>query len=226
MPRPVRPLLLTGFEAFDGAAGNPSAVLLEALRGERFGPAATPVETLLLPVSFRTAVAVLRRRLKDPDRALPRAVVALGLAGNRAQISLERVAINLIDARIPDNAGHQPIDVPVRRGGPAAHFATLPLKRMLAAALAQELPVALSLSAGSFVCNALFYHLLDALTGTRVPAGFIHVPWLPGQAPVAAGSAVTPALPLAVQLCALRVLLHAALAAPTRGPRFSAGSEC
>ena len=176
-------------------------------------------------MSFQSAAAGLRRRLQHPARPAPCAVVALGLAGNRHQITLERVAINLIDARIPDNAGRQPIDVPVRRGGPAAHFATLPLKRMLAAALERALPVALSLSAGSFVCNALFYHLLDTLAGTRIPAGFIHVPWLPDQAPVATGTAVPPALPLAVQLGALRVLLHAALAAPTRGPRFSAGSE-
>lgn len=215
-----RPLLLTGFAPFGGDAVNPSAVLLDALRGERFGARQTPVETLLLPVTFAGAFRPLKRRLDDPHRPRPRAVVALGLAGNRTAISIERVALNLIDARIPDNAGRQPIDVPVRRGGPVARFATLPVKAMLAAARAHGLPVELSHSAGTFVCNALFYRLLDALAGRGVPAGFVHVPWLQEQSMVDA-----PQLPLAVQLQSLRVLL-AALCAPRRaGTAISAGCE-
>lgn len=221
MPAAVRPLLLTAFAPFDGATVNPSAVLLEALAGECFGPARTPVEPLLLPVSFRAAAAALKRRLGNQRMPVPRAVVALGLAGNRREISLERVAINLVDARIPDNQGQQPIDVPVRRGGPPAYFATLPLKAMLAAALARGLPVGLSLSAGSYVCNALMYQLLDALAGRRIAAGFIHVPWLPGLAPDPAA----PSLPQEVQVAALRVVLEAALAPKVDSPGFSAGRE-
>lgn len=212
-----RPLLLSGFEPFGGATRNPAAEVLRALAGQSIGGVA--IETLLLPVSFRAAARKLRTRLKRAPR--PRAVVALGLAGGRAAIGIERVAINLIDARIADNDGRQPIDHPVRRGGPSAYFSTLPVKAMLAAARTADLPVELSLSAGSYVCNALMYQLLDALAGTRIPAGFIHLPWLPEQSPPG-----VPALPLQTQVQVLQTLLNCVMEQPTAPiTGLSAGRE-
>jgi pyroglutamyl-peptidase len=110
-------------------------------------------------------------------------VLALGLAGSRSAISLERVAVNLIDARIADNAGAQPVDVAVAADGPAAYFTGLPVKALCAALLADGHPAELSHSAGSFVCNQVFYGLMHALAARPgVAGGFIHLPPLPAQA--------------------------------------------
>jgi len=114
---------------------------------------------------------------------IPDIVLCVGLAGGRAALSLERVAINIDDARIPDNAGAQPLNLPVLAGGPAAYFATLPLKAAVAALRDAGLPAIVSNSAGTFVCNHLFYGLMH-LAATRRPGlrgGFLHVPYLPEQ---------------------------------------------
>lgn len=133
-----------------------------------------------LPCEFDRALHVLWHALRKTE---PRVAVAAGLAGGREGISLERVAINLIDARIPDNAGAQPIDVPVLRGGAAAFFATLPIKASLLALQEAGIPAHLSQTAGTYVCNQVFYALLHALRRQRnTRAGFIHVPWSPEQA--------------------------------------------
>ena len=115
-------------------------------------------------------------------------MLCLGLAGGRAALSLERVAINLDDARIPDNAGQQPIDRAVVTGGPAAYFATLPIKAAVAALRAAGLPAIVSNTAGTFVCNHVFYGLMHRVATTptrhRGPAlrgGLLHVPYLPAQ---------------------------------------------
>ena len=123
-------------------------------------------------MSFDAAPAVLEDALQQHAPAL---VLALGQAGGRARLSLERVALNLADARIPDNAGAQPIDLPLRAGAPPAYFATLPLKAMLRAMHARGVPAELSLSAGSYVCNAVFYALchLTASPWPHTRAGFL-----------------------------------------------------
>ena len=111
-------------------------------------------------------------------------MLCAGLAGRRAELSLERVAINVDDARIPDNDGQQPIDQPIVAGGPAAYFTGLPVKRAVAALRQAGLPAIVSNTAGTFVCNHLFYGLMHlvASRGLPVRGGFLHVPYLPEQA--------------------------------------------
>ncbi|MFD0666923.1 pyroglutamyl-peptidase I [Ramlibacter sp. MAHUQ-53] len=175
MPR----ILLTGFEPFDGQALNPSAQAVRALDGERV--AGLQVVSAVLPTAFGASLARLDALLEAHRPAL---VLACGQAGGRAALCLERVALNLDDARIPDNAGARPIDRPVVPGAPAAYFATLPVKAMREALRAAGLPAEVSLSAGTFVCNHVFYGLMHRLAQPRLAAtrgGFMHLPWLPQQ---------------------------------------------
>ena len=169
-------MLLSGFAPFDGAAVNES---WEAARGAAplLREAGLAVETLELPVEFGEGGRLLAAAVRQH---VPRLVIATGLAAGRTAITPERVAINVRDARIPDNAGASPVDAPVVPDGPAGRFSTLPIKAMTAALAADGIPAAVSQTAGTYVCNDVFYllqHLLatDAsLTGTR--GGFVHVP--------------------------------------------------
>lgn len=212
-------LLLTGFEPFGGELlHNPSIALAEALQGERIGGLTVVAQTL--PCIFAHAPQVLDTALA---RWSPELVLALGQAGGRCDLSLERVAINLIDARIPDNAGAQPVDEPVLPGGPAAYFTGLPVKAMVAAARAVGVPASVSHSAGSFVCNQVFYALQHrmALAAAAAAAtagadlrlapvrsGFLHLPLLPEQA---SGHPGQPSMPLVTMVTGLRAMLIAAL---------------
>ena len=174
----MKSLLITGFEPFDGEAVNPSWAVAQALHGQVI--AGARVVAVQLPCVFAQALPALQAAL---DRQRPAWVLALGLAGSRSAISVERVAVNLADARIPDNAGAQPLDEPVVAGGPAAYFTGLPAKAIVAALLQAGWPAELSHSAGSFVCNHVFYGLMHALTDQPgVLGGFIHLPPLPEQA--------------------------------------------
>lgn len=200
-------ILLTGFEPFGGERLNPSQALAEALHGQRVGEA--EITGLVLPCVFDDALAVLNQAL---DAHRPGLVLALGQAGSRADLTVERVAINLNDARIPDNAGRQPIDTPVVPGGPAAYFSTLPIKAIVADLRAAGLPASVSQTAGTFVCNHVFYGLMHALA-TRHPGargGFMHVPLLPGQAARLAPPTASMALETMRQavLVALQTALH------------------
>lgn len=197
-------LLLTGFEPFAGDTLNPSWELAKALDGELLG--GWSLRACCLPCSFSAAPPALDRALADR----PAAVVCLGLAGSRAALSVERVAVNLVDARIPDNTGDQPRDQPVVVGAPAAYFSRLPVKSMVHAAQQLGVPAELSLSAGSFVCNQIFFALLHALRRRpQVRAGFVHVPPLPQMAGVSGPGA---ALPLEQQLRGLRAMLSCVVA--------------
>ncbi|MBQ0943942.1 pyroglutamyl-peptidase I [Ideonella sp. 4Y16] len=197
-------LLLTGFEPFAGDTLNPSWELARRLDGERFG--AWTVRARCLPCRFDTAPAVLGQALADE----PAAVVCLGLAGSRAALSVERVAVNLVDARIPDNDGVRPTDQPVVAGAPSAYFSRLPVKAMVHAARQTGVPAELSLSAGSFVCNQIFYTLLHALQHRpSIPAGFVHVPRLPDMP---GGDGPGRPLPLDDQWRGLRAMLAAVAA--------------
>ncbi|MEP6881279.1 MAG: pyroglutamyl-peptidase I [Dokdonella sp.] len=172
-------VLLLGFEPFADESVNPSAEIVRHLDGAIID--AHRLVSVVLPVTFADAPARLAGAL---EQYRPELVIALGQAGGRKEISLERVAINLIDARIADNAGLQPIDVEVLSGGPDAYFSTLPLKAIRAELQRCGVPASLSLSAGSYVCNQVFYWLAHLLA-TEHPhtrGGFIHVPWLPEQA--------------------------------------------
>lgn len=159
-----------------------------------------------LPCAFEQAPERLRQCLADVQPIL---VIAVGLAQGRSDVSIERVAINLNDARIPDNLGHQPIDTPVVPGGPAAYFCSLPIKAMVRALRAAGIPASVSHSAGTFVCNQVFYSLQHALAGSGVRSGFIHVPWLPLQA-AQAGSAL-PSMALETLVEGLRIAVLTAL---------------
>lgn len=170
----ARPVLVTGFEPFGGDSVNPSWLVAQALHGERI--AGARVQALCLPCVFGQALTVLQAALRQHR---PQVVLALGLAAVRSEISVERVAVNVDDARIADNAGAQPIDEPVFAGGPVAYFSTLPIKAIAAALQQADLPAAVSQTAGTFVCNHVFYGLMHQLRRHRtVRAGFMHVPLL------------------------------------------------
>jgi pyroglutamyl-peptidase len=189
-------VLLTGFEPFGGARTNPSWDAASRVAATWDGPGA--VHARRIPVTFADAPGAV---LDAVAEVRPDAVVMLGLHGGAHEVRLERVAVNVADARIPDNAGAQPVDRPVVEGGPVGHWSTLPLRAALEALQAVGVPAALSPSAGTYVCNATFYAVQDALakgTGPRV-SGFVHVPPVAGErvtdddGAVAAGA---PGLPL------------------------------
>ncbi|OSO98697.1 pyroglutamyl-peptidase I [Microbacterium sp. LEMMJ01] len=173
-------ILLTGFDPFDGAARNPSAEAVERVATGYDGPHDLVVATL--PVSFARSAALLRERIAQHS---PDAVVCTGLAGGSDRIAVERVGLNLIDARIPDNDGAQPVDQHSDPDGPAARFTTLPVKRLVRLLDDAGLPARLSLSAGSYVCNHVLYTALSAVPA-HVPAGFVHLPWSRSTAPAGA----------------------------------------
>jgi pyroglutamyl-peptidase len=170
--------LVTGFEPFAGDAVNPAG---EAVLGlpSRLGELA--IHTRILPTVFGRAIAALEDALAT---VRPDIVLCVGLAGGRAELSLERVAINIDDARIPDNDGQQPIDRPIAAGGPAAYFTGLPVKAAVAALREAGLPAIVSNTAGTFVCNHVFYGLMHLIATRQLPlrGGFLHVPYLPSQA--------------------------------------------
>jgi pyroglutamyl-peptidase len=197
-------ILLTGFEPFGGEPVNPSQALVRALHGERIGGCEIVGETL--PCEFGHSVAALEQAI---ERCRPALVLALGQAGGRTDLSLERVAINVDDARLPDNAGASPVDVPIVAGGPAAYFSTLPIKAMVAALRDAGIPASVSQSAGTYVCNHVFYALQHRLAGSSVRSGFMHLPWLPEQAARQPGQ---PSLPLQTLRDGVRIALAAALA--------------
>lgn len=168
-------VLLTGFEPFDKAAVNPSWEAVRQLDGVQLCEGVQMVSRCL-PCAFATAAQTLLQFINDLRPAM---VIATGLGPGRSDISIERVAINVNDARIPDNLGAQPIDIAVVDGGPAAYFSTLPIKAMVKAVREAGIAASVSQTAGTFVCNQVFYRLQHALVGTGVRSGFIHVPGLP-----------------------------------------------
>jgi pyroglutamyl-peptidase len=137
------------------------------------------VVAAVLPCVFGQSIKVLKTLLKQHQPAL---VICTGQAGGRAGISLERVAINLDDATLPDNAGIALHNTSIIAKGPAAYFSTLPLQAIVLALQQQRIPCELSSSAGHFVCNHVFYALMHTLRKSETPGGFIHVPYLPEQA--------------------------------------------
>jgi pyroglutamyl-peptidase len=169
--------LVTGFEPFGGEPVNPA---LEAVRRLPQQLGALAIAARPLPSVFGRAIAALEDAIVTTR---PDIVLCVGQAGGRAALSLERVAINIDDARIPDNDGHQPIDRPVVADGPAAYFTTLPIKAAVAALREAGLPAIVSNTAGTFICNHVFYGLmhLAATQQLALRGGFLHVPFLPSQ---------------------------------------------
>lgn len=169
-------VLLTGFEPFGGRVDNPSIEVVQAVAAAWTGPEVLRVAEL--PVAFGLAADHLAALLEppEPDRAAPTLALAVGLAAGRRSLSMERLAVNLCDARIPDNDGQQPDSDPVVPGGPTALWSSLPVKRMVAAARDAGCPAELSMTAGTYVCNAVFYQLARWAQATGRRAGFVHVP--------------------------------------------------
>jgi pyroglutamyl-peptidase len=198
----MKRVLLTGFEPFAGASLNPSEQIVNALKARQIE--GVELHTAVLPVVFTESSELLRHLIKlhKPD-----VVICLGQAEGRREISFERVAINLDDARLADNAGRVVLDQPVVAGGPTAHLTTLPVKEMVAAVRAEGIAAGLSTTAGTFVCNHIFYAMQNELAETSVVSGFIHVPLMPEQAGEFEG---LPTMPLDQQVRAIEVAIRVA----------------
>jgi len=209
--------LVTGFAPFAGETINPSLEIARRLDGKII--AKHRIVGAELPTEFARSLLVLDALI---DKHRPVLVLALGQAGGRSEISLERVASNLIDARIADNAGAQPVDVRIVENAPNAYFSTLPLKAMLARLRDADIPVALSQTAGTFVCNQVFFGLVHQLATKhpKVRGGFVHVPYLPQQA---AHFANAPSMALETMIEAVRLGLETALTT-TEDAHFAAGA--
>lgn len=194
-------ILITGFERFDDHPLNPSQLLVHNLPDQYHD--ATLIKSIL-PVHHTQAPEKLLALFNSHQ---PDAVLAFGLAAGRAKISLERLAINLMDFAIADNAGVTISNQPIDSNGPAAYFSTLPLDQLLPALNAAGIPAEISLSAGAYLCNQVFYTLMHtiALQNTKIPAGFIHLPALPEQA--AKSEKPIPSLPLDLMLRAAHLII-------------------
>lgn len=199
---PSRHILVTGFDPFDGDAVNPSGEVAKRLDGRVIGDRV--VRSAMLPVQHEAARAVVTPLL---DAAGLLGVVHLGLAGGRARISLERVAVNVMDYSRPDAHGQVLCDVACADDGPAGYFSTLPLREMLAALTAEGIPAAISNTAGTYLCNHVLYATLHHLAARELsrPAGFIHLPFLPSM--VAAHDRDEPSMDLSTMIRAVEVVL-------------------
>ncbi|MEV7663961.1 pyroglutamyl-peptidase I [Paenarthrobacter sp. NPDC089316] len=210
-------ILLTGFEPFGQETINPSWLAVQ-LAKEALQAEGLRVEAIELPCVFGESLAVLDQAI---SRLAPEIVVCAGLAGGRDRLSLERVAINCDDARIPDNKGQRPIDEEVVPGGPAAYFSSLPIKAALRNLQIAGIKAEVSQSAGTYVCNHVFYglmHTLASLPGIR--GGFVHVPYLPEQVTPAGGA---PSMPLELTVQGIAVVARTALRTPMDS-KVSAGA--
>lgn len=197
-------VLVTAFDAFGGSTVNPSWLAVRQLHALRI--AGHFITTARLPTAFKSAALELESLLQLHQPSL---VICTGVASGRHALSIERVAINIDDARIADNTGAQPIDEPVVKGAPAAYFSTLPIKAILTVLRQAGLPAEISQTAGTFVCNHIFFHLMHRLaaadTSAMQPArgGFIHVPDI--------NSVTAHGMPLHDIVTGLKLALHCAL---------------
>ena len=172
----MKHLLITGFDPFGGETVNPSWEAVSRLPEQIGGYRLTKLQ---IPTIFGTAAETVLSAAAGED---PDVILCVGQAGGRSSVTPERIAVNISSARIPDNAGNQPVENPIIPGGPDGIFSTVPVRAMADAITAAGLPGAVSNSAGTFVCNDTLYRLLYRFAGTGTRAGFIHVPYLPHQA--------------------------------------------
>ncbi|MBC8949198.1 pyrrolidone-carboxylate peptidase [Xenorhabdus sp. TS4] len=201
----IKTILVTAFEPFASETINSSWEAVRPLQGCQI--AGANIEVCQLPCIFDTSLEQLYAAI---ELIKPEVVISVGEAGNRSNISVERVAINVNDARIPDNTGQQPIDTPVIIGGPTAYFSTLPIKAITNELNNAGIPATVSQTAGTFVCNHVMYGLLHYLN-QRTPAirgGFIHVPYLPEQATRHSGA---PSMSVEMMTTALKIAIESAL---------------
>ena len=195
-------VLLAGFEAFAGFSVNPSAEIARELDGNFIS--GHEIKGMVLPVVFNDSAALLERAIEELN---PRVVICLGLAADRKVITPERIAVNLEHANIPDSAGLQPLESPIVPEGPAAYWSTLPVQAMVEALRKRDIPAELSLSAGAYVCNHVFYRLMHFLEGKPgIRGGFVHAPPFLEQA----GSG-EPVMTMDVMTNAVKVIIETAL---------------
>ena len=188
-------ILLTGFEPFGKATLNPSGEIVKQISGEN-------IVTAILPVAYAKSAERLMQLIAEHN---PEVVICLGQAEGRTQITPERIAINLDDARLADNQGVMRNEMPIVLDGPVAYESTLPIKEIVKAINVAGVPAAVSLSAGAFLCNHVFYVAQDHFKGTKVRSGFVHVPLMDEQGPEFPG---LPTMPLEQMVTAVRAMLE------------------
>jgi len=188
-------ILLTGFEPFGTASANPSGEIMKQISGDN-------IVTAILPVAYTRSAERLIQLIAEHN---PDVVICFGQAEGRTQITPEKIAINLDDARLADNDGVLRSDEKILDNGPDAYFTTLPVKEFAAAITAKGIPSSVSLSAGAFLCNHVFYVAQNKLVGTKVRSGFVHVPLMDSQALEFPGM---PTMPLEQMVTAVRAMLE------------------
>ncbi|EAX47487.1 pyrrolidone-carboxylate peptidase [Thermosinus carboxydivorans Nor1] len=215
----MKKVLVTGFGPFGGEPVNPALEAIKLLNGRELAGAC--IVTRELPVVRQECIDAIIRYIAEID---PVIVLAVGQAGGRLDITPERVAINVDDFRIKDNAGNQVIDEPVVPGGPAAYFSTLPIKAMVQKMKDGGIPATVSNTAGTFICNHLFYGLMHHLAqeGNIRRGGFVHIPYLPEQAVRNPGQ---PSMSIETIVKGLELAIQAALTTQTDA-RYTAGQIC
>lgn len=213
----MQKILVTGFEPFGGEVVNPA---LEAIKQLPSTIEGVQIITYEIPTVFHKSGQLLKTYI---EKEQPDAILLIGQAGGRSAISLERVAINMDDARIPDNEGNQPIDEMINPEGAPAYFATLPIKRIVQTLRDHQIPAQISNSAGTFVCNHLMYYLLDYLTvaAPGVIGGFMHIPYLPSQV---VNQPQQPSMSLEEIVKAVKLTLQVMIESPM-DVKISGGSE-
>jgi len=188
-------ILLTGFEPFGKATLNPSGEIVKQISGDN-------IVTAILPVAYTQSAERLLALIVEHK---PDVLICLGQAEGRTHVSPERIAINLDDARLADNEGVIRNDVPIVVGGPVAYESTLPIKEIVKAINDAGVPAAVSLSAGAFLCNHIFYVAQDHFKGTKVRSGFVHVPLMDEQAGEFPG---LPTMPLDQMVKAVEIMVE------------------
>lgn len=172
----MKKILITGFEPFGNDKINPALEAVRLIAGRKLNGG--EISICQVPVVRYKSIDVVKQAIEDQQ---PYAVITVGQASGRTAITPERIAINVDDFRIPDNDGIQVIDEPVVEGGPDAYFTTLPVKAMVSAMQSEGIPAMISNTAGTFVCNHLFYGIQHYLKDSNIRHGFVHIPLLPEQ---------------------------------------------
>lgn len=211
-------ILVTGFEPFGGEKINPALEAVMQLPDFYYG---IDIVKATLPVVFYKSIHMLQELIEQNS---PDVVICVGQAGGRANISIERVAINVDDARIPDNEGQLPIDIAVREEGPVAYLSSLPIKAIVHEIQKRGIPASVSNTAGTYVCNHIFYGLMDLIAQKypHLKGGFIHVPYVPSQV---SQTPNTPSMSLVDIISALEIAIKTS-ASIDEDLRLSAGTIC
>lgn len=213
-------VLVTGFDPFGGEPVNPALEAVKLLDGLTI--AGAQIYTREVPTVRRKSVEAVQKAIAELD---PELVICIGQAGGRMDITVERVAINVDDFRIKDNEGNQPVDEPIVPGAPTAYWSTLPIKKIVAAICAAGIPASVSNTAGTFVCNHIFYGLMHTLAveGNKRRGGFMHIPYLPEQA---ARLRNQPSMSIDTVVAGLKIALETAILNKEDDHAISGGKIC